>query len=106
MTSAQALGVAANMTDLQHKVIAACEEKACSAAELVDAFGVSRWYVYDLARKGILKNVTDSHECARYIATGERKKEDPRYPPRHRKWRIQAAILQVPSIWHYAERMK
>ena len=106
MTSAQAFGVAANMTDLQQRVIAACEEKACSAAELVDAFGVSRWYVYDLARKGILKNVTDSHECARYIATGERKKEDPKHPPRHRRWRIQAAILQVPSIWHYAERLK
>jgi len=94
------------MTDLQQRVIAACEEKACSAAELVDAFGVSRWYVYQLAKRGFLKNISNDHSAAQYVAVENPKKETKHTPRVQRKWKPQAALQQAPSIWHYAERLK
>jgi len=87
------------MTDMQQQVIAACTEKARSASELAELLGVSKRYVYALAKQGVLKNDTALH--AKYIAASE-----PKQPPRHLKWRVNEEILQVPSIWHYAERLK
>jgi len=99
MTSAQALGVAANMTETQQQVVAACKEKARSAAELAELLGVSKRYVYALAKQGVLEN--DPELRGKYIAASE-----PKQPMRHLKWRANEEILQVPSIWHYAERLK
>jgi transposase-like protein len=89
------------MTDTQQQAVAACKEKARTASELADLLGVSKRYVYALAQQGVLKNDTERHTCARYIAASE-----PKQPPRHLKWRAKEEILQVPSIWHYAERLK
>jgi hypothetical protein len=102
-TSAQASGAAASMTETQQQVVAACKEKARTASELADLLGVSKRYVYALAQQGVLKNDTERHTCAKYTAASEPK---PKQPPRHLKWRAKEEILQVPSIWHYAERLK
>jgi hypothetical protein len=93
------------MTDMQQKVIAACKEKARTAAELVDAFGVSRWYVYQLSRRGFLKNVGNDHNSAIYVASETQPKTVNR-EPKNPRWKPQNAIEQVTSIWHYAERLK
>jgi transposase-like protein len=87
------------MTETQQQVVAACKEKARSASELAELFGVSKRYVYALAQQGVLKS--DPELRAKYIAASE-----PKQPPRHLKWRANEEILQVPSIWHYAERLK
>jgi len=86
------------MTETQQQVVAACKEKARSAAELAELLGVSKRYVYALAKQGVLEN--DPELRSKYIAS------ESKQPMKHLKWRANEEILQVPSIWHYAERLK
>lgn len=90
------------MNEQHQAVIAYCNEPR-TAAEISKVLGVTRWYIYAMCRRKMLKNVTESHGEARYVAAEEMPL------PVKRKARAkqpQAAIAQVSSIWHYAERMK
>lgn len=92
------------MNEQHQAVIAYCNEPR-TAAEITKVLGVTRFYTYSMCRRKLLKNVTESHGEARYVAAEEMP------PPVKRKaqakqWTPQAAIAQVSSIWHYAERMK
>lgn len=93
------------MTDTQQKVIKACREKACTSSELVEAFGVTRWYIYQLAKRGFLKNVGAHQGVAMYAASDEPPKPIDR-SPKGPQWVEQKAIIQASSVWHYAERLK
>lgn len=104
MASVLAFGVAANMTDLQKQVIEACTDKARTAAELCEMFCITRWNVYQMARRGYLTNIGHDHGSAKYKAADKPKPAAPK--PRPVKWSTQDAIVQASSVWHYAERLK
>lgn len=104
MASALATGVAAHMTDLQKQVIEACADKARTAAELCEMFCITRWNVYQMARRGYLTNIGHDHGSAKYKAAEQPK--PPKPAPRKVKWSTQDAIVQASSVWHYAERLK
>lgn len=92
------------MTDLQKQVIEACAEKSRTAAELCEMFCITRWNVYQMARRGYLRNIGHDHGSARYVASNEPLKHIPR--PKVVKWSTQDAIVQATSVWHYAERLR
>lgn len=102
--SVLATGVTAHMTDLQQQVIEACSERARTASELVETYGVTRWNIYQMARRGYLRNIGHDHGSARYVAGGT-----PMKPPVRKtkpQWDAGNAIVQATSIWHYAERLR
>lgn len=105
MTSALAIGEAANMTDLQKQVIEACADKSRTAAELCEMFCITRWNVYQMARRGYLRNIGHDHGSAKYAA-GEDKPKPVEPKPKKPQWTTQDAIVQATSVWHYAERLK
>lgn len=93
------------MNEQQKEIWEFCKTSK-TAAEISAVFGVTRWYVYQLAKRGYLKNVSEDHSAGRYVAIAEPKKQIQKTAVVHRKWKPQTALLQVPSIWHYAERLK
>lgn len=95
----------AHMTDIQLQVIEACKERARTAAELCEAFGVTRWYIYTLSKRGFLRNVGHDHGSAKYAA-GEPKPKPVDRRPKKPQWDAGQAIVQATSVWHYAERLK
>lgn len=92
------------MNEQHQAVIDYCNEPR-TAAEISKVMGVTRWYIYAMCRRKMLKNVTESHGEARYVAAEEMPLTVKR-KSRAKLWAPQSAIEQVSSIWHYAERMQ
>lgn len=85
----------------QQSVIDYCNEPR-TAAEICGVLDVTRWYIYQMCRRGLLKNVGLIQSAARYVAAQDKpktKKQDP-------KWTTQTAIIQASSVWNYAQRLK
>lgn len=87
----------------QQAVIDYCNEPR-TAAEISSVLDVTRWYIYQMCRRGMLKNVGLIQSSARYVAAQERPKRKPR--KENPKWTTQTAIIQASSVWNYAERLK
>ena len=92
------------MNEKHQAVLDFCNEPR-TAAEITKVLGVTRWYTYSMCRRKLLKNITESHGEARYVAA-EGFSAPVKRTVRPKPWTPQAAIEQVSSIWHYAERMK
>lgn len=103
--SVLATGATAHMTDLQKQVIEACAEKSRTAAELCEMFCITRWNVYQMARRGYLRNIGHDHGSAKYAA-GEDKPKPVDRKPKKPQWDANQAIVQATSVWHYAERLR
>lgn len=87
----------------QQSVIDYCNEPR-TAAEISSVLDVTRWYIYQMCRRGLLKNVGHIQSSARYVSTQERPK--PKQKKQDPKWTTQTAIIQASSVWNYAERLK
>lgn len=87
----------------QQSVIDYCNEPR-TAAEICGVLDVTRWYIYQMCRRGLLKNVGHIQSAARYVATQERPR--PKAKREVPKWTTQTAIIQASSVWNYAQRLK
>lgn len=75
-----------------------------SAQEICHALGTTRWMVYQAAKRGHLKSLGADQSQIRYVASEKSvaaRKGKEKQPVRG----IDTAILQVSSIWHYAQRL-
>jgi hypothetical protein len=89
------------VTSTQQSVIDFCHQPR-TASEISSVLGVSRWYIYKMCSRGYLQNVGHIQSAAKYVSadyTPQAKRQKP-------KWTTQTAVLQVSSVWHYAERLK
>ena len=89
----------------QQQVIEACKEQARTAAELCQEFGVTRFGIYGMCKRGLLRKVGQDQASARYSAGEEAPKPVERKTQKP-QWDTQQAIKQASSVWHYAQRMK